>query len=300
MSQALEYFKDQIIFNDLCSDKRVMALYRMLWLDPTDKSTAYEIDQFIKQRLNTKRKQLSGDCFYPPPILNSDVDSLVLGIDNSGRHVSIPLSECERHVAGFGGTGSGKTTQAKRLMYQLRNKGRLIILDFKKDARSLLPFIPNMVVLMFREKNPGWRLNSLEIWPNISPKQFFMAFISNMAASFYLGDGSINLLYQAMVQLHKKNEVITLHDVRDEVKNMRVKQRSGQWQESALRALDAVIDPVEELLSCTRGFQLWNIIKNHHVIFELSEIDTKLKGYWGNWVINTYLMYKMANDIRKD
>ena len=300
MRNVLEYYKDQIIFNDLCKDKRIMALYRMLALDPTDKSTAYELDQLIKNHLNTRMRQLRGDCFYPPSFLNSDADSLVLGIDDSGRKVAVPLSECERHVACFGGTGNGKTTVAKQITCQLKNKGRLIILDFKKDSRNLLPFIPNTAVLMFREKNPNWKLNPLEIWPNIAPKQFYMAFISNMAASFYLGDGSINLIYQAMIQLHQNNEVITLHEVRDEIKNMRTKQRSSQWQESSVRALNAVIDPLEELLDCKRGHPLWNIIKKHHTILEMSELNTELKGFWGNWALNTYLMYKQANDMRKD
>lgn len=300
MRQVLEYFKDQIIFNDLCKDKQIMLLYRMLTFDPTNKSTALELDQRIIQHSNTRDKQLRGDCFYPPPHVNGDVESLVLGIDHKGKQISIPLFQCDRHVAAFGGTGTGKTTLARNLKYQLASKGRLIILDFKKDSRNLLPFIPNTVLFMFREKDVNWKLNPLQIWPGISPKQFFMAFVNNMASSFFLMDGSINLIYQAMTELYKKSEMITLYDVRCEVKNMKVKQRSAQWQESSLRALDAVIEPLEELLDCQKGYPLWSIINNHHVIFEMSELDTKLKGFWANWTINTLLMYKQANDTRKD
>jgi hypothetical protein len=299
-NQIIEHFKDLIEFYGLQTDPLILSLFRNLMLNPADKKTVYQLSQRIKQHPEAIAKQLSGTPFYTPLAQEEKDGDIEIGTDEKNRPTYINISELKRHVIIAGSTGAGKTTLIRKIMLYLSQKGiKFLSLDFKRDTRQLLPYIPNLLILTVCEK-PNFKINPLEIWPNTLPLHQDSCLVSCLCEACFLMEGSSSLILDQLTQLRNQHSEITLHDLYKSIKNAKLKTpRALGWRDSALRALQSIIIMFHEMLDCNKGIPLWEIIEKYNVVIELDRAGD-FKSFWGSLILTYYLNYKISSDIRKD
>jgi hypothetical protein len=142
--------------------------------------------------------------------------------------------ELIQHVGIFGRSGAGKTNTVLVLLRELLRKDiPFLIFDWKRNYRDLLaaPWVPKGKVAAFtagRDLAPI-RLNPLRPPPGTEPRIWLKKIIEIMAHAYFLGEGVMYLMQEAIDRCYEKAGVYegsdrypTFHDVHDYLKHRKV------------------------------------------------------------------------------
>jgi len=155
--------------------------------------------------------------------------------------------EMIQHVGIFGRSGAGKTNTVMVVLKELiRNQTPFLIFDWKRNYRDLLaaPWVPEGSVTAFtagRNVAP-LRLNPLRPPPGTEARTWLKKMIEIIAHAYFLGEGVMFLLQEAIDACYKAAGVYdggdtypTFRDVHAYLKNRKTTGREANWMASTLR-----------------------------------------------------------------
>jgi len=161
-------------------------------------------------------------------------------------------SELIQHVGIFGRSGAGKTNTVMVLLRSLLDRGvPFLIFDWKRNYRDLLaaPWVPEGSIAAFtagRDLAP-LHLNPLRPPPGTEARIWLKKIIEILAHAYFLGEGVMYLLQEAIDQCYEKAGVYsgsdnypTFRDVHTYLKHRKVIGREANWMASTLRTTGAL------------------------------------------------------------
>jgi Helicase HerA, central domain len=155
-----------------------------------------------------------------------------------------------QHTAIFGRSGAGKTNTVMIFLEQLLEKGKpFLIFDWKRNYRDLLA-VRNEEIVVFtvgRQTVP-FAFNPLIPPEGTDPAVWLKKLIEIIAHSYYLGEGVMFLLQEAIHAVYQENGVYTsapkqyptFNDVHRWLEHHPVKGRKALWMDSAIRGIKSI------------------------------------------------------------
>jgi hypothetical protein len=216
-------------------------------------------------------------------------------------------NEFLRHMGLFGITGTGKSNSVFKIIDELMNKNKkVLVFDWKKQYRDYLSIKPDADVLIFgvgNENIPCFQFNPLIPPPGIDPHQYLEHVCSIVASSYYCGEGVISLLRKAISELYDEFGVSsgtaktypTFKEVLIYVNNIERKGRSRDWQESTVRSVEAICHGgLGQIVNVQRPTLQLSELLNHNVFLELGDLGQSQKSFIIQSLL-TYLYYFAMN-----
>lgn len=276
------------------------ALYLSL-----DRVGRQEIEQTVRL-LDLKRNRTTpgaGPPPLPPPEAGVLAGWLRLGdAVYPGRppaSFGLEPGELIQHVGIFGRSGAGKTNTVLCLLRGLLDKGvPFLIFDWKRNYRDLLavPWVPEgrVVVLTAGRDLAPLRLNPLRPPPGTDPRTWLKKLIEIIAHAYFLGEGVMYLLQEAIDAAYREAGVYTgsgryptFHDVHARLRARKVTGREANWMASTLRTLGALtFGPMAETACAAEPADVTELL-GRNVILELDALTDSDKVL----VVESLLLY---------
>lgn len=189
-----------------------------------------------------------------------------------------------RHCGIFGKTGSGKTTLAMNIIWELCKKDKpFLIFDYKRNYRDLINEPEFKDVLIFtvgRNKVAPFYFNPKNAPPGIEPHIWVKQLHEIIEKVYLLGPGAGDSLMELA-------HAPTFKDMHDTIKKLRKRGREMLWWASAKRTLNAINYPgLSEMVNCNPGNDIPDLL-NRKVILELDG----LTAYDRAFVIGSLLLW---------
>jgi len=207
--------------------------------------------------------------------------------------------ELIQHVGIFGRSGSGKTNTVMGLLRGLLERDvPFLIFDWKRNYRDLLaaPWVPEgkvVAVTAGRDLSP-LRWNPLRPPPGTGARTWLKKLIEIVAHAYFLGEGVMYLLQEAIDRCYQKAGVYeggdryqTFHDVHAELRKQKVTGREANWMASTLRALGSLTyGPMAETVCHGQGADVGELLQRN-VILELDALTDSDKAF----LVEALLLY---------
>lgn len=207
--------------------------------------------------------------------------------------------ELIQHVAIFGRSGAGKTNTVFGLLRGLlERRVPFLIFDWKRNYRDILaaPWVPEGEVAAFtagRDIAP-LHLNPLRPPPGTDPRTWLKKLIEILAHAYFLGEGVMFLLQEALDEAYRKFGVYegsgrypTFHDVHAILRARKVTGREANWMASTLRATGSLTyGPTAETLASREQTDIRSLL-DRNVILELDALTDADKVF----LVETLLLY---------
>lgn len=271
----------------------------------SDRQGREELEQHVRL-LDLKRNGTgpgSGPAPLPPPEPGLLDGWLRLGDVTYPSRPSTPFGlergELIQHTAIFGRSGAGKTNTVLCLLRGLlEKKVPFLIFDWKRNYRDLLavPWVAEgevAAVTAGRDLAP-LRLNPLRPPPGTSPRTWLKKLIEIIAHAYFLGEGVMYLLQEALDSCYQRAGVFdgserypTFHDVLAHLKARKVNGREANWMASTLRALGSLTyGPMGETV-CTSQSDDVSALLERNVVLELDALTDADKVF----LVEALLLY---------
>lgn len=233
-------------------------------------------------------------------------------IQYSGRdYYEFGLREDEwiQHLAIFGRSGAGKTNTVLVLLEGLLSKNKpFLIFDWKRNYRDLLAVREeNTLVYTVGRKVSSFMFNPLIPPTGTDPVIWLKKLIEIIAGAYYLGEGVMFLLQEALDAVYKEFKVYDGHpekyptflDVLKWLEENPVKGRKALWMDSTLRGIKSIcFGPMGSVVNTTNQPNLASLLE-HNVILELDALTNNDK----NMIIESMLLwihhYRLAQPRRE-
>lgn len=207
--------------------------------------------------------------------------------------------ELIQHVGIFGRSGAGKTNTVLVLLRELLRKDvPFLIFDWKRNYRDLLavPWVPKGKVAAFtagRDLAPI-RLNPLRPPPGTEPRTWLKKLIEIMAHAYFLGEGVMYLLQEAIDSAYEKAGVYTgsenyptFHDIHRQLKARKVTGREANWMASTLRTLASLTFGPMDSTVCSSDSTDIGALLSKPAIIELDSLSDSDKVF----LVESLLLY---------
>lgn len=143
----------------------------------------------------------------PPPcefMSNENLLGDVVYNDKDLFHFGISNKELLMHTCIMGRSGSGKTNMAFKLIGELKkNKVPFLILDWKKNYRTLISKDQDVLVFTPGSKTSPFYFNPLIPPMNIEPKIWKEMLCATIGYSFFIGEGALTLMEKGIDQAYE-------------------------------------------------------------------------------------------------
>jgi hypothetical protein len=202
-----------------------------------------------------------------------------------------------QHIAIFGRSGAGKTNTVFVLLNDLLAKKKpFLIFDWKRNYRDLLQ-VTNEKILVYtvgRNTSP-FLFNPLIPPTGTDPKIWLKKLIEIIAGAYYLGEGVMFLLQEALHAVYQSYGVYegkpakypTFLDVLTWLEENPVKGRKALWMDSTMRGIKSIcFGPMGDVVNTTHQPNLAALL-NHNVILELDALTNNDK----NLIIESMLLW---------
>jgi hypothetical protein len=199
--------------------------------------------------------------------------------------------ELIQHVGIFGRSGAGKTNTVLCLLRELLDKNvPFLIFDWKRNYRDLLaaPWVPEgkvRPVTVGRDLAP-LHLNPLRPPPGTDPRTWLKKLIEITAHAYFLGEGVMYLLQEAIDTCYEKAGVYrgsdtypTFRDVHKELLTRKVTGREANWMASTLRTTASLTyGPMGETICTGNPTDVRSLLQGN-VILELDALTDSDKVF---------------------
>jgi hypothetical protein len=281
--------------------------------DPETRKSIEEALQIVLAR-NLNETYEERNILLEPPPREIAAGDYPLGFVyyGSDRFHPFGLREDEwiQHLGIFGRSGSGKTNVAFIAVMNLLGKGKpILIFDWKRNYRDLIPLLPGKEVLVFtvgRSVSP-FHFNPLVPPPGSPPKIWLKKIIEIMAHSYFLGEGVSYLLQKAIDSVYEEFGVYdgnpefnpTLRDVKNWLESYRARGREASWMDSALRAVGVLcFGEVGNVLNQRASFPMEELL-NRNAILELDALTNSDKTFLIESLLLWIHHFRMAEGKRE-
>lgn len=202
-----------------------------------------------------------------------------------------------QHVAIFGRSGAGKTNTVFVLLNDLLAKKKpFLIFDWKRNYRDLLAVSgENILVYTVGRDTSPLVFNPLIPPAGTDPKVWLKKLIEIIAGAYYLGEGVMYLLQEALdavyqeFGLYTKNPATypTFLDVLAWLEEHPVKGRKALWMDSTMRGIKSIcFGPMGDVVNTPSQPNLAALL-NNNVILELDALTNNDK----NLIIESMLLW---------
>jgi len=210
---------------------------------------------------------------------------------------SLQEDEWIQHVAIFGRSGAGKTNTVFVLIDNLLSKNKpFLIFDWKRNYRDLLAVKnDNILVYTVGRKTSPFMFNPLIPPTGTDPEIWLKKLIEIIANSYYLGEGVMFLLQEAINSVYKEFKVYegkpekypTFIDVLRWLEDHPVKGRKALWMDSTMRGIKSIcFGSMGKVVNASRQPNLAKLLE-HNVILELDALTNNDK----NMIIESMLLW---------
>lgn len=192
--------------------------------------------------------------------------------------------EITRHIGIFGITGTGKSNTSFKIITELLNKGkRLLIFDWKKQYRDLLTLnpCPNLEIFGFGNPQiPSFTFNPLLPPKGVSTSQYIEHISEIIANSYFCGEGVISILRKTLKELFTKTKVPTFTDVLNELYTKKYTGRMKDWLASTIRSIEAICHGgLCEMVNVEAPVMDTRKLLQKNVVLELAELGQSQKMF---------------------
>jgi hypothetical protein len=254
-----------------------------------DRDTRQDLEQTI--RLLDLQRNGTGPSSGPPPLPPPEPGVLagwlrlgdVVYPNRNPTPFGLNQGELIQHVGIFGRSGAGKTNTVLCLIRSLLERDvPFLIFDWKRNYRDLLaaPWVPQgKVAAITAGRNLApLQLNPLRPPPGTGARTWLKKVIEIMAHAYFLGEGVMYLLQQAIDACYRRSGVYeggdqypTFHDVHAHLKSKRVTGREANWMASTLRTLGALtFGPMADTVCAKNPTDIRELLQQNVVL----ELDT--------------------------
>ena len=216
--------------------------------------------------------------------------------------------ELIQHVGIFGRSGAGKTNTVLCLIRSLLDREvPFLIFDWKRNYRDLLaaPWVPQgKVAAITAGRNLApLQLNPLRPPPGTGARTWLKKVIEIMAHAYFLGEGVMYLLQQAIDACYRRSGVYeggdqypTFHDVHAHLKSRKVTGREANWMASTLRTLGALtFGPMADTVCAKNPTDIKELLQRN-VVLELDTLTDTDKIF----LVESLLLHELAHIKRYD
>ena len=256
----------------------------------------------------------SENVLLKPPAPELAAGDYHVGRIHYGKEDYYPLGlreeEFIQHIGIFGRSGSGKTNLAYGILQELVKAGKpFLVFDWKRNYRDLLAqkdFTDMLVFTVGRDVLP-FRFNPLIPPPGTSGTVWLKKLVEIMCHAYFLGEGVAILLLRAIDSLYRDRGVYkgvsgtcpTMADVRQWLRDYKVKGRESGWMESATRAVETLsFGELGRVLNQGPFFDPAQLLEKR-VILELDALTNTDKTF----LIEAFLLwihhYRLAQESRE-
>jgi hypothetical protein len=191
-------------------------------------------------------------------------------------------SEWLQHIAIFGRSGAGKTNTVFLLIDNLtRHKKPFLIFDWKRNYRDLLAG-PNNNTLVYTVGGTAspFAFNPLIPPEGVAPDIWLKKLIEIIAHAYYLGEGVMYLLQEAIHSVYKDRGIYdgtnksfpTFVDIFGWLEEHPVKGRKSLWMDSAIRGIKSIcFGPMGKVVNSKVRSNLGAMLEQN-VILELDRL----------------------------
>ena len=219
-----------------------------------------------------------------------------LGNVATGKRVLYPFGlredEFIQHMAIFGRSGAGKTNTIAILIRELVKHGKpFMIFDWKRNYRDLLAGpepVPLEVYTVGQSVRP-LHFNPLIPPPSTNLTVWLKKLIEIISTAFYLGEGVMFLLQEALDHVYRKfgcydaqtvTRFPTMKDVLDHLQTMPVKGRKAMWMDSTLRAAQSLcFGQISDVINVSRNDSILDLL-SQNACLELNSLANNEKTFF--------------------
>jgi len=197
-------------------------------------------------------------------------------------------SELIQHIGIFGRSGAGKTnTVFQHINNLLDQKKPFLIFDWKRNYRDLLNYQDKKILVYTVGGTASpFAFNPLIPPKGVDPAIWLKKLIEIIAHAYYLGEGVMYLLQEAIHAVYKtfgvykgKNKSFpTFLDVLHWLEDHPVKGRKGQWMDSTMRAIKSIcFGPMGKVVNTSVQGNLGALLEQN-VVLELDRLTNADKS----------------------
>lgn len=207
--------------------------------------------------------------------------------------------ELIQHVGIFGRSGAGKTNTILGILRGLiERKTPFMVFDWKRNFRDILvaPWVPEgeVVALTAGRDIAPLHLNPLRPPPDTDPKVWLKKLIEVLAHAYFLGEGVMFLLQEALDEAYRRFGVYegsgrypTFRDVHTILRTRKTMGREANWMASTLRATGSLtFGPADETFCSSKPTDIKTLLR-HNVILELDALSDADKVF----LVESLLLY---------
>lgn len=218
------------------------------------------------------------------------------------------LKEMVRNVLLIGLIGSGKTTAIIKILSGLMSfMAKMLVFDIKKDFIHLPQLFPE--VWKFKLPGAGFKWNLLQ--PAIRNWKRWAGILAQTIANslgFFAGQSTEAFIYKTLLQLYSRydmnNEAYpSLLDLYDFLQMKKVNKEFARGTEEYrsferfLNRVETLVFSFEEVVDCSKGFELAKIL-DHHTVFDIAELKEDCQTVFTELFLTQILGYRLEKKER--
>ena len=197
-----------------------------------------------------------------------------------------------QHMAIFGRSGAGKTNTVAVLIKELvRHNKPFMIFDWKRNYRDLLTPAHNVPLEVYTVGRPvhPLRFNPLIPPPSTDIKIWLKKLIEIISHAYYLGEGVVFLLLEALDHIYEKfgcyknpdtAQYPCMTDVLQHLLETRVTGRKAMWMDSTLRAVQSLcFGQISDVINVSHSDSIMELL-DKNVCLELNSLGSSEKTFF--------------------
>lgn len=307
--------------HEICRRLRPILGPRMddIWLaytieDSSGRKEIEELIQILAASVLRQDLQKDGILLVPPTQSRAEGEYFIGDVYYSDKLLypfGLREDEWIQHVGIFGRSGAGKTNIGFSIVSELVKKNKpFLIFDWKRNYRDLIKLsgFENLQIFTIGRRISPLRFNPLIPPHGTDPRTWLKKLIEVIAHAYFLGNGVMFLLQQAIDAVYKEYRVYTeesptyptLRDVLKWLREYPARGREANWHSSALRAVSTLcFGEMDNIINTDENRALEKILEEQ-VVLELDALTQSDKIFFIEALLLWIHHYRLGQRKREE